>query len=171
MAEVTEIVRALRTGTADDKNRAIREIHRLKVNDDEVTTLLAGLLLSREVSDRDGSVSNAEHQAVAWDAMAALQELNLFNDTVAHAVFVLLARPSDNWSFPQASFDQGMYIGDYGEEVVWPAVLGCRLAATVVAARPDWRERLLTALGTAEQVSEVYYAAQGAKKRIAALTS
>ncbi|HEX8913401.1 MAG TPA: hypothetical protein VF796_13655 [Humisphaera sp.] len=143
-------VHALLRDLAADPRRqllAVRTAGRERVDDPAVVAAIARLLGSREVSPRDASWALALHEPIAPAAAETLVALAATDDAVVDAVVGLIAAGSaGNWSFPQASFDQGGYIGEYGGEDVRPAVLACRVAQAVAARRPDVRPRLAAAL-------------------------
>lgn len=110
------------------KLRALSYIGQQKLNDPLTNPLLLVLLTSQEVADRDASYSMAEHEPVAYAAAEALIAARVRDaGTLAHLYELQAAGSSLDWSFPQASFDQGCYIGEYGGETVSPAQLAERV--------------------------------------------
>lgn len=129
------------------QRRALRALMHECPTDPTLHTLLVALLRSRAVASRDPAWSNALHEPIAELAAEALRVCRVTSDELVDALHAILdAGPPLNWHYPQASFDQGMYIGEYHSDEVKPTELACRLIRQLVSARPDTRSRFQEAL-------------------------
>ncbi|KAI9011692.1 hypothetical protein DFJ74DRAFT_710605 [Hyaloraphidium curvatum] len=121
------------------KLTGIRLVRWRGVRGQETLAALAALLASRDVAPRDAlSWPLALHEPVAPAACELLTELlagdgELADEAVFEATPPLLADAGNAWTFEQASFDQGGYIGKYGSDDVRPWGLADRLVPGLLA--------------------------------------
>lgn len=113
------------TGTPRRKLDAIEAAALLHEEAADLVPLLTGLLTSDEyVPCYAQKYDFSGHAPLAFEAMRAIESIRFAPEA---ATLRTLLADSRVFALPEASYDQGAYIGDYGQELLAPAGLAARL--------------------------------------------